>query len=83
MAPPVFHHPGVANDRDITEAVRRSLAGDTKLSSTAKNIKIITVNGKVTLRGPVKSDPERSAIEARAKATPGVVEVDDQLEVKK
>ena len=49
----------------------------------AKNVKILTVSGKVTLRGPVKSDAERSAVESKAKAAPGVTEVDNQLEVKK
>jgi osmotically-inducible protein OsmY len=38
---------------------------------------------KVTLRGPVKSEQERSAIESRAKQTPGVTEVNNQLELKK
>jgi hypothetical protein len=74
---------GGGSDRDITAAVRRAVVGDKALSFTAKNVKIITVGGKVTLRGPVKSDDEKSAIEAKAKATPGVGSVDNQLEVKK
>lgn len=74
---------GGGGDRDITAAVRRAVVGDKALSFTAKNVKIITVGGKVTLRGPVKSEDEKSAIEAKAKATPGVASVDNQLEVKK
>ena len=74
---------GKGNDRDITAAVRRAIVGDKSLSFTAKNVKIITVNGKVTLRGPVKSDEEKSAIEAKARSAPSVAEVDNQLEVKK
>jgi osmotically-inducible protein OsmY len=74
---------GGGNDRDITAAVRRAVVGDKALSFTAKNVKIITVGGKVTLRGPVKSDDEKSSIEAKAKATTGVASVDNQLEVKK
>ena len=67
----------------ITAAIRRGLMGDKALSFTAKNVKIVTVGTKVTLRGPVKSDQEKAAIEAYAKQTAGVTDVDDQLEVKK
>lgn len=74
---------GGGNDRDITAAIRRSVVGDGALSFTAKNVKIIVNGGKVTLRGPVKTDAERSSIEAKAKSTSGVSEVDNQLEVKK
>jgi osmotically-inducible protein OsmY len=74
---------GGGKDRDITAAIRRSVVGDSSLSFNAKNVKIITVAGKVTLRGPVKTDAERTNIEAKAKAALGVTEVDNQLEVKK
>jgi len=74
---------GGGKDRDITAAIRRSVVGDSSLSFNAKNVKIITVGGKVTLRGPVKSDAERATIESKAKAAAGVTEVDNQLEVKK
>lgn len=74
---------GGGNDRDITAAIRRSVVGDKALSFNAKNVKIITVGGKVTLRGPVKSDDEKAAIESKAKSTAGVSAVDNQLEVKK
>ena len=53
------------------------------LSFSAKNVKIITVSGKVTLRGPVASAQESSAIEKSARAVPGVVQVDNQIEVKR
>jgi hyperosmotically inducible protein len=74
---------GGGKDRDITAAIRRSVVADKGLSFGAKNVKIITVAGKVTLRGAVKSDDEKSSIEAKAKSTAGVSEVDNQLEVKK
>jgi len=74
---------GGGNDRDITAAIRRAVVADKALSFTAKNVKIITVGGKVTLRGPVKSDEEKSSIEQKAKAATGVSDVDNQLEVKK
>jgi hypothetical protein len=74
---------GGGNDRKITAAIRRSVVADKALSFSAKNVKIITTGGKVTLRGTVKSDDEKSAIESKAKATPGVDSVDNQLDVKK
>jgi osmotically-inducible protein OsmY len=57
------------------------MADDT-LSFTGKNVKVITVGNKVTLRGPVKTDQAKLAIAAIATRTPGVNEVDNQLEVK-
>lgn len=74
---------GGGADRDITAAVRKAVMGDGSLGYDAKNVKIITQAGKVTLRGPVKSDDEKKNIEAKAKAVNGVTSVDDQLEVKK
>lgn len=74
---------GTGKDREITAAVRRAVVSDGSLSFNAKNIKIITTGGKVTLRGPVKSDAEKTTIESKAKATPGVTYVDNQIEVKK
>jgi hypothetical protein len=72
-----------ATERNITASIRKGVVADKSLSFTAKNVKIITTGSKVTLRGPVKSEQERSAIEARAKQTPGVTEVDNQLELAK
>ena len=71
-----------ARDTKITAAIRKWMMSDTTLSFAAKNVKIITIDSKVTLRGPVKSDREKSTIEAMAKQTDGVREVDDQIEVK-
>jgi hypothetical protein len=67
----------------ITATIRKGIMGDKSLSFTAKNVKIITTGNKVTLRGPVNSDRERAAIEAFAKQTAGVSEVDNLIEVKK
>jgi hyperosmotically inducible protein len=69
-------------DRDLTQKIRQALVMDTNYSMTAKNIKIITVNGKVTLRGPVNSDAEKTGIESLAKNIVGEGNIDDQLEVK-
>ncbi|MDF3070308.1 MAG: hypothetical protein K0R38_5909 [Polyangiaceae bacterium] len=70
-------------DLKITQQIRQNVMADGTLSFTAKNVKIITAGGKVTLRGPVKTDAERSAIEAAARKVAGVSQVDNQIEVKK
>jgi hyperosmotically inducible protein len=70
-------------DLKITQQIRQAVVADSSLSFTAKNVKIITSNGKVTLRGPVNSDQERQAIEASARKVAGATNVDNQLEVKK
>jgi osmotically-inducible protein OsmY len=71
------------SETKISAGIRRGIMGDKTLSFTAKNVKVITVGTKVTLRGPVKTEQEKAAIEALAKQAAGVSEVDNQLEVKK
>ena len=68
-------------DRTITQNIRRAVTADDSLSTNAKNVKIITNNGMVTLRGPVKSEKEKTEIEAKAKQVAGVKKVDNQLEI--
>jgi hyperosmotically inducible periplasmic protein len=68
-------------DRTITQSVRKALTSDDSLSTNGKNVKVITSDGNVTLRGPVKSDKEKSEIESKAKQIAGVKNVDNQLEV--
>jgi osmotically-inducible protein OsmY len=73
------------SDREITQAIRKSIViepGNDEHSLSAKNIKIITMNGAVTLRGVVKTDQERIDLEVRARQVSGVTKVDNQLEVK-
>jgi hypothetical protein len=70
-----------AEDLRITQQIRQSLMADGALSFDAKNVKVITVNHGVVLRGPVKSSNERDAIAGYAHATAGVTRVDDLLEV--
>lgn len=69
-------------DLRITQQIRQAVMADNSLSFTAKNVKIITLNGSVTLRGPVNTAAERSAIEAAARRVAGA-QVDNQIEVKK
>jgi hyperosmotically inducible periplasmic protein len=68
-------------DRTITQTIRKAITADDSLSTNAKNVKIITNDGTVTLRGPVKSEKEKADIEAKAKQVAGVKNVDNQLEV--
>ncbi len=70
-------------DVEMTQKIRKALVIDASGSSaTPKNIKSITINGKVTLRGPVKTDAEKMGIVTIAKTVAGEGNVDDQLEVK-
>jgi hyperosmotically inducible protein len=68
-------------DRAISQKIRKALHDDSTLSVYAHNIKIITQDGKVTLRGPVRSDDEKAGIEAKAVAVAGTGNVTNQLEV--
>lgn len=68
-------------DRTITQKIRQAVMERDTLSTIAKNVKIITQGQVVTLRGPVKSDKEKAEIAAIAQTTPGVKQVDNQLEV--
>jgi hypothetical protein len=68
-------------DLKITQQIRQAVMADGSLSFTAKNVKIITNGGKVTLRGPVKTEQERNAIDAAARKV--TAQVDNQIEVKK
>jgi hyperosmotically inducible protein len=68
-------------DRTISQNIRQAITADDSLSTNGKNAKIITIDGTVTLRGPVKSDKEKSAIGAKAQQIAGVKNVDNQLEI--
>jgi hyperosmotically inducible protein len=68
-------------DRDLTKKIRMALHDDQTLSMYAHNIKIITQDGKVTLKGPVRSEDEKAAIEAKAVAVAGEGNVTNHLHV--
>jgi len=69
-------------DLKTTQAVRQALMQDDELSTTAKNIKVITANGQVTLRGPVKTAQEKEKIDQVAKSAAGGAQIVNQLDVK-
>jgi hyperosmotically inducible protein len=68
-------------DLEITRDIRRSLMNDKSLSTYAHNVKIITQHGMVTLKGPVRSDNEKDAVEAKAVQVAGKTNVTDQMTV--
>ncbi len=70
-------------DREITAAIRKAVVDNDQLSSNAHNVKIITRDGHVTLRGPVKSAAERTTIADAAAKVKGVRGVNNQLEVER
>jgi len=68
-------------DRTTTQKIRQAVVADDSLSMMAHNVKIITVDGGVTLRGPVKSDDERTKVGTMAERVAGAGKVQNQLEV--
>ena len=68
-------------DLKTTQAIRQALMKDSELSATAKNIKVITTNGHVTLRGPVRTSQEKAKVDQLAKSAAGGAQIEDQLEV--
>jgi osmotically-inducible protein OsmY len=71
-----------AADRDTMKKIRKSLMDDKSLSSYAHNVKVIAQNGKVTLKGPVRSEEEKQTVEQKATEVAGSGNVTNQLTVK-
>jgi hyperosmotically inducible periplasmic protein len=70
------------SDVDITQQIRRAIMADKSLSTYGHNVKVITQNGMVTLKGPVRSDEEKKAIAAEAASVAGGDKVTNEMEVK-
>jgi hyperosmotically inducible periplasmic protein len=70
------------SDVNLTRKIRRAVIRDPSLSMLAHNVKIVSANGSVTLRGPVKTEQEKTVIASKAQAIAGADKVDNQLEVK-
>lgn len=68
-------------DRQLTAQVRRAIVKDKSLSTAAHNVKIIAQDGNVTLKGAVKSDAEKQAVEAKAAQIAGDGKVNSELQV--
>jgi hyperosmotically inducible protein len=69
-------------DRDLARKIRKSIMDDKNLSTYAHNVKVIARGGTVILKGPVRSDDEKTAIEAKAVEIAGAVNVKNELTVK-
>jgi osmotically-inducible protein OsmY len=70
------------SDREITKQIRQSIMQDKSLSTYAHNIKVIVQNGQVTLKGPVRSEDEKKAIETKATEVAGENKVTSELNIK-
>lgn len=70
-----------AADRDLTKKIRQAVVGDKSLSTYAHNVKIVTQNGQVTLKGPVRSEQEKTAVEAKATEIAGAGKVTNEITV--
>jgi osmotically-inducible protein OsmY len=69
-------------DREIMQKIRKSVVDDKSLSTYAHNVKIVAQNGKVTLKGPVRSEDEKQTIEQKASEVAGAGNVTNELTVK-
>ena len=70
-----------AADLDLTKRIRQSVMADKALSTDAHNVKIVTVNGNVTLNGVVRSEDEKSSIEKKAADIAGQSKVTNDLKI--
>lgn len=70
-----------AADRDLTKKIRQSVIDDKSLSTYAHNVKIVTQDGQVTLKGPVRSEAEKTSIAAKATEIAGAGKVTNEITV--
>jgi len=68
-------------DVDRTAAIRKAITDQKSLSTTAHNAKVVTLDGRVTLRGPVRDQSEKDMIGKLAADVAGVQNVQNELEV--
>jgi hyperosmotically inducible periplasmic protein len=69
------------SDVEMTRSIRKMLVDDDTLGTNAQNVKVITVNGKVTLRGPVATADEQARVVAIANKAAGADRVVSELQV--
>lgn len=70
-----------ATDRELTRKIRRALMQDKALSSYARNVKIVAQGGRVTLKGPVRSEAEKQSVEAKAVEVAGAEHVTNEISI--
>jgi hypothetical protein len=71
-----------AADREMMQRIRQSVMSDKSLSTYAHNVKIIAHNGKVTLKGPVRSEEEKKTLDQKAEEAAGPGNVVDEITIK-
>ena len=71
-----------ASDRELAAKIRRAIMEDKSLSTYAHNVKVIVQNGTVTLKGPVHTEEEKRAIQAKAAEIAGAPNVKSEISVK-
>jgi osmotically-inducible protein OsmY len=81
-APTADHAKNDLSDRDLMKHIRQDVVNDKNLSGYAHNVKIIAQRGRVTLRGPVRSEEEKHTVEAYARKYAGDGNVLDEITVK-
>ena len=70
-----------SNDRALAQQIRKALVKDKSLSGNAHNVKVIAQNGAVTLKGPVNSEQEKQAVEAKAAQIAGADKVNSEIQI--
>jgi len=70
------------NDREIMQKIRKAIVDDKSLSTYAHNVKIVSQNGKVTLKGPVRTEEEKKTVEGKATEVAGAGNVTDEMTIK-
>jgi hyperosmotically inducible periplasmic protein len=76
-APTADNQKNNKSDVETTAKIRKSIMDDKTLSSAAHNVKIVTQNGQVTVRGKVKTDADKEAVLAKAKEVAGTNVTDE------
>jgi len=82
QAPTADQQKSNKTDRELTQKIRQAVVGDKSLSSSAHNVKIISRNGSVTLRGTVNSEEEKKTVEQKAVEVAGAANVTNDLTVR-
>jgi osmotically-inducible protein OsmY len=80
-APTADQAKNTVNDREIMQKIRKAVVGDKSLSTYAHNVKIISQDGKVTLKGPVRSEEEKTKIVQMATEVAGAGNVTDETTI--
>jgi hyperosmotically inducible periplasmic protein len=73
--------PTTASDRDTMQKIRKAIVDDKNLSTYAHNVKILAHDGKVTLRGPVRTEEEKRTVGSAAGAVVGNDNVTNELTI--